>query len=134
MRQLFALIRKELLAVLLDPKSRISIILPPIVQLLIFASAATLDVKNVSLGILNRDSGEKAFELTERFHGSPIFTDITYLQGIEETAPFLDQQNGLMVLSLDETFSRNLDAGKAAKAQLLLDGRRSNSAQIVSGY
>ncbi len=133
-RRIFSLIRKELLAVLLDRKSRISIVLPPLVQLLVFTYAATLDVKNVSIGILNRDAGEKAFELTQRFHGSPIFTDIVYLKSVEEITPFIDEQKGLMVLSIDEQFSRNLDAKKSADVQLIFDGRKSNSAQILSGY
>ena len=66
-----SLIWKELLAVLCDRRSRISIFLPPLIQLLLFAYAATLDVKNVPIGILNRDTGERAFELVQRFHGTP---------------------------------------------------------------
>jgi ABC-2 type transport system permease protein len=129
-----ALIKKELLAVFRDRRVRISIILPPIIQLLIFAYAATLDVKNVAIGVLNRDSGEQAFELVQRFHGSPFFRRIVYLQGVEEIAPFLDTQKGVMVLSIDEQFSRDLDAGKPADVQLLFDGRKSNTAQIVASY
>lgn len=129
-----ALIWKEMLAVLKDPKSRIAIFLPPITQLFIFAFAATLDVKNVPIGILNRDNGEKAFELVQRFHGSPMFSKIIYLQGVEEIAPFIDSQKGTMVISIDEQFSRNLDAKKRADVQLILDGRKSNTAQILAGY
>jgi ABC-2 type transport system permease protein len=132
--RIFSLIWKELLVVLLDNKSRISIILPPLIQLLIFAYAATLDVKNVSIGILNRDAGEKSFELVQRFYGSPIFKNITYLQGVGDIASFIDTQKGLMVLSIDEQFSRDLDAGKKPHVELIFDGRRSNSAQILSGY
>lgn len=132
--RIMTLIRKELLAVLRDRKSRMSIVVPPLIQLLIFAFAATLDVKNVPIGILNRDNGEKAFELVQRFHGSPMFTKIVYLQGVEEIQPFIDNQNGLMVLSIDEQFSRNLDRKKPANVELILDGRRSNTAQIAAGY
>ncbi len=134
LQRILALIWKELLAVLLDRRSRISILLPPLVQLLVFAYAATLDVKNVALGILNRDSGEQAFELVQRFHGSPIFTHITYLKGVEEIAPFIDRQKGIMVVSIDERFSRNLDAKKPVDIQLIFDGRKSNTAQILFGY
>lgn len=117
-----------------DKKSRAVLIVPPIIQLCIFAFAATLDVQNVTIGILNRDNGEKGFELLQRFHGAPVFTHISYLHSISEIAPFLDNQRGTMVVSLDEQFSRNLDAKKAAQVQLILDGRKSNSAQIIAGY
>ena len=108
LKRILALIWKELLAVLRDPKSRISILLPPIIQILIFTSAATLDVKNVPIGILNRDNGEQAFELVQRFHGTPFFSQIVYLQSVEEIGPFIDNQKGVMVVSIDEEFSRKL--------------------------
>lgn len=132
--RLWALIIKEFLAVLKDPRSRISILLPPLVQLILFTPAATLDVKNVPIGILNRDVGEQGFELTQRFHGSPFFSRIIYLNSNEELKPFMDQQKGVMVLSIDESFSRKLNEKKGAEVQLILDGRKSNTAQILLGY
>ncbi|MDE3047703.1 MAG: ABC transporter permease [Verrucomicrobiota bacterium] len=132
--RVFKLIWKELLIVLKDPRSRISIILPPIIQLVIFAYAATLDVKNATIGVLNRDNGEQAIELLQRFIGSPLFKNIVYLRAVEEIPSFLDEQKGLMVVSIDEQFSRNLDAGKKGAVQLLCDGRKSNTTQLLSGY
>ncbi len=132
--RILSLIWKELLIVLRDPRSRMSILLPPLIQLLLFTYAATLDVKNVPIGILNRDNGEQAFELLERFHGAPIFSKIIYLKGVEDIAPFMDNQEGVMVISIDEQFSRNLDARKPTDIQLIFDGRKSNTAQILSGY
>ncbi len=129
-----SLIWKELLGIWRDPKSRISLLLPPVIQLLIFTFAATLDVKNVPIGILNRDNGEQAIELLQRFHGAPTFSHIVYLKSIEEIAPFIDTQKGVMVVSIDEQFSRNLNRGQPASVQLILDGRKSNTAQIVQGY
>jgi ABC-2 type transport system permease protein len=134
LKRILSLIWKELLAAMRDPKSRISILLPPLIQLIIFTPAATLDVKNVPIGILNRDNGERAFELVQRFHGTPFFNKIVYLQGVEEIGPFIDEQKGVMVVSIDEEFSRKLDQNLPADVQLILDGRKSNTAQILSGY
>lgn len=134
LQRILALIHKEILAVWRDKKSRLVLVVPPLVQLLVFAWAATLDVKNVHMGILNRDPGEQAIELVQRFNGSPIFTKITYLSSVNEIEPFIDNQEGVFVLSIDEQFSRNLDADKTAAVQLIFDGRKSNTAQIVAGY
>lgn len=134
LNRILTLIWKELLGVWRDPKSRMAILAPPLIQLFIFAFAATLDVKNVPIGILNRDNGEQAFELVQRFHGAPTFNHIVYLKAVEEIGPFIDHQKGVMVVSIDEQFSRNLDANKQASVQLILDGRKSNTAQIVAGY
>lgn len=133
-KRILALIWKELLAVMRDPKSRISILAPPIMYLFLFAPAATLDVKNVPVGILNRDNGAESFELVERFEGTPFFNKIVFLKAVEEIAPFIDNQKGVMVVSIDEQFSRNLNENLPAEIQLILDGRKSNTAQILSGY
>jgi ABC-2 type transport system permease protein len=132
--RVLALIWKEFLATLKDTKSRFSILAPPIIQLFIFASAATLDVKNVPIGILNRDHGEQAFELIQRFYGSPFFQKIVILDSVEAITPFIDNQRGVMVVSIGEDFSRRLDQQLTAEVQLILDGRKSNTAQIVLGY
>lgn len=132
--RIWSLIIKEFFAVWRDKKSRFVLIVPPITQLFIFAFAATLDVKNVPIGILNLDNGERGIELVERFQGSPFFSKIIWLKGEQEIAPFIDEMKGLMVVVLDQQFSRNLDAKKEATVQLIFDGRRSNTAQIVSGY
>ena len=132
--RILSLIYKEILAVWRDKKSRAVLVVPPIMQLFIFAFAATLDVKNVPIGILNRDNGKQSIELLQRFHGSPMFTKIIYLSSVDEITPFIDNMKGVMVVSLDEQFSRKLEAHQVADIQLIFDGRRSNTAQIVAGY
>jgi ABC-2 type transport system permease protein len=134
MKKILALIIKELLSIWRDKKSRISILIPPVIQLLIFTYSATLDVKNVPIGILNRDNGKQSYELIQRFRGSRTFEKIVYLHAVEEIGPFIDTQKGVMVLSIDEQFSRLLDGNQPAIVQLILDGRKSNTAQIVAGY
>ena len=134
LHRIIALIIKEFLMVWRDKRSRFVVIVPPLIQLFIFSFAATLDVKNVPIGVLNLDNGERGYELVERLQGTPFFSKIVFLKGVEEITPFIDTQKGLMVFFLDQQFSRNLDARKPADVQLILDGRRSNSAQIVAGY
>jgi ABC-2 type transport system permease protein len=135
LNKILALIWKELLAVLRDKKVRISILLPPIIQLFIFTFAATLDVKNVSMAILNKDNGKESIELIQRFYGSKIFNyDITFLESDQQITPYIENQKGLFVLNIDEQFSRNLNLGKPGFVQLIFDGRKTNTAQIVAGY
>jgi ABC-2 type transport system permease protein len=129
-----ALIIKEILAVWRDKKSRTVLIIPPLLQLLIFAYAATLDVTNAPIGILNRDSGKPAYELIQRFAGSNVFHNIHYLKNEKDLERAVDNQEVVMVLHFDEQFSRNLYAQKPAAVQVILDGRKSNTAQIVQGY
>ena len=129
-----ALLIKEILALLKDPKTRLVLIVPPILQLFIFAFAATLDVQNVRIGILNRDGGEKSIEFVQRFIGAKTFSHIQFLQSVDDVDPFVDRQEGLLVVSIDETFSRDIDSRRPTSVQIILDGRKTNSAQIAAGY
>lgn len=132
--RILALLVKEFHAIWRDKKTRYVLIVPPLVQLLIFSFAATLDVKNVTLGVVNRDNGKQSVELLQRFHGSPTFSHIVYLESIDQIKPFVDTQQGMGVVSIDEQFSRKLEAGKSAEIQVIMDGRKSNATQIVAGY
>jgi ABC-2 type transport system permease protein len=128
------LIVKELLAALRDPKARYILIMPPLVQLCVFTFAATQEVKNVRMGVLNLDYGTTARDLVARFEGSPNFSEVRHLRGEAEIAPAIDSYSALLVLYIGADLSRSVAAGKPAKVQLILDGRRSNTSQIVAGY
>jgi ABC-2 type transport system permease protein len=78
--RLKALIIKELLAVLRDPRGRMILIGPPIIQLLVFSYAATLEVRNVDVLVLNQDAGRWGQELVHRMDGAPTFRRIFHAQ------------------------------------------------------
>lgn len=132
--RLRALIIKELLAILRDPKGRIVLIVPPLMQLLIFSFAATLEVSNVDVAILDRDAGRWSAELVQRIAASATFRDIVPLSGLEQAQAALDERRVIAVLHIGPEFSRAIEARRPAEVQILLDGRRSNAAQIVAGY
>lgn len=133
-KRIFTLMWKEVLAIWQDKKSRVLLIVPPLLQLFLFAWAATLDVTNVSLGVLNNDTGKWSFELIQRFKGSPTFSEIHYFQTADELTWAVDNQTVILAMHIDSNFSRRINAEESARVQLILDGRRSNSAQIVQGY
>jgi ABC-2 type transport system permease protein len=132
--RLKALVIKELLAVLRDPKGRAILIGPPIVQLLVFSYAATLEVRNVDIMLLNRDNGHWGQELVERIDGSPTFRHIVVADSSEAVREAIDRQTVTAAISIGPDFSRNIEAGEPADLQVILDGRRSNASQIVAGY
>lgn len=133
-RRLVAMIVKEMWAVLRDPKSRIVLFVPPLMQLFIFTFATTLDVKNVDVAILDRSSGVHSAEIVNRIAGSPNFREIVPLRSPHELRDAIDNQKVIVALVIDEDFDRRVAAGKPATVGVVLDGRRSNAAQIVNGY
>lgn len=133
-KRIVSLMVKELLTMLRDPKSRMLLILPPLVQLLIFTFAATLEVKNVSLAVFNQDNGKHGHEIVQRLAGSKTFSHIHFLRDESEIPLYVDRQKVLAVVRIPQDFSRRIDRGENAALQVILDGRRSNAAQIVNGY
>jgi ABC-2 type transport system permease protein len=131
--RLKALVVKELLAVLRDPKGRAILIVPPIVQLVVFSYAATLEVRNVDIVVLNRDSGLWGHELVHRIDGAPTFRTIARAESQAAVRDAIDMQRALAAVQVGPSFSRDIAAGLPADVQIILDGRRSNASQIVGG-
>ncbi len=134
LRRIAAITRKELQVLFARPLERRVIIIPPIVLMFVFSWAATREVKNVDVGVLNRDAGVWSQELVQRVQGSPTFRSVRPVADMREARRALDMQDALMVLVFDDAFSRAIEAGKPASFQILLDGRRSNAAQIAANY
>jgi len=132
--RLKALIVKELLAVLRDPRARIILIGPPIIQLVVFSYAVTLEVKNVDIAVLDRDHGAWSQELLQRIAGAPSFRAIVPVATPAALRQAIDREEVLAAIQLGPSFSRDIAAGRPAELQIILDGRRSNAAQIVAGY
>ena len=134
LRRMATIVRKELLVLLCNKVSRMLIIVPPLMQIVIFGWAATMEVRNVDVAVLNRDSGKWSLEIVRGLQGSPTFRSVVFLDGEADIRPAIERQKALFVMVFDEEFSRRVDAGAPARMQVILDGRRSNAAQIASYY
>lgn len=134
LRRLLHLIRKELQVILGDGKARALLVGPVLLQVLIFPFAATLEVRNTTLVVLDQDGGPAAVELLQRLSRTPAFSKIERVQGEPALRESLESQRALLALRLPGDLSRNLRAGRPVAVQVLLDGRRSNSGQIAAGY
>jgi ABC-2 type transport system permease protein len=132
--RLKSIIIKELWAVLRDPRTRIVLLVPPVVQLLIFGLATTLEVKNMTLGVLDRDGGAWSQEVMQRIAGSPNVSRIISLKDERELREAIDRQHVIAALRFDSHFSADVASGRGGIIGLVADGRRSNAAQIVSSY
>ncbi len=133
-RQVLALIVKELLAILRDPRSRMVLIGPPLIQLLVFGYAATFDLNHVPIAIYNQDHSQASRDLVALFLGSPTFTVKGNLDSRHRVNALIDSRQVEMVLVIDRRFTRDLLTHRPARVQLILDGRNSNTALLIEGY
>jgi ABC-2 type transport system permease protein len=132
--RIFALIIKEFHSIWRDPKSRALIFLPPLIQLCIFAYAATMEVKNIDMVILDKDNTLESRELSDRFIHSVWFRKIYYVENEKQFARMIESQTVMMGMEIDSDFSKTLKGRKQAKVQMIFDGRQTNVASILSGY
>ncbi len=134
LQQVLALIVKELLAVLRDAKSRMVLIGPPLVQLLVFGYGATFDLTHVKMAIYDQDPGAASRDLVARFAGSPSFQVVADLHSAQPIDALIDSRQVALVLVIDRRFTRDLLTHRPAPVQVIVDGRNSNTALLIEGY
>jgi ABC-2 type transport system permease protein len=134
LRRILALIRKEFLTILKDPKSRFVVVGVPMIQLIVFSYAVTFDLKNIRYAVYDEDSGAAAHELLAAFRAAPAFSEQAPIEHDAEIRPRLDAGELLMVLRVGPEFGRRLHTGQAADLQVIIDGRNSNTALIALNY
>src|SRR5712692_11532943 len=77
--RILALTRKELLAILKDPRSRFSLFIPPILQCMIYGYVATYDLNDVPYAVLDQDRSAASQNLLAKLDGSGVFRRVANL-------------------------------------------------------
>jgi ABC-2 type transport system permease protein len=132
--RIFALIRKEMLAMFKDPRSRVLLFLPPVLQSLLFGYAATYDLNRIPYAVLDQDRSEASAQLLAEIDGSPAFTRIANLAREADIADYIDGRRALLVVQIPLDFERRLVEGRPAPLQVIADGRNSNTAGTALRY
>jgi len=129
-----ALVRKELLAVLKDPANRLILIVPVILQSLLFGYAATYDLVDVPYALFDESRSVSSADLAARLEGTGVFHRVAGPGTIAEIARTVEIGDALLVLHIGADFEQRLLAGQAAPVQLILDARNSTTAGSAAGY
>jgi pyoluteorin transport system permease protein len=132
--RILSLTRKELLAVLKDPRGRFSLFIPPILQCLIYGYVATYDLNDVPYAVLDRDHSGASRDLLARLDGSPTFRRVADLHRTQDIKTLIDDRSVLLVIGIDVDFERRLLSGQTADVQVIADGRNSNTGGTALGY
>lgn len=136
LRNVMVLFRKEALMILKDKRARFILVMPILIQTVLFGYVATYDLNKVEYALLDEDHSQASRELARRFEAAPVFARVATLRNSAQIAEMLDNRKALMVLHIGPQFERslNMGSGQAVPVQVLLDGRNSNVAGAASGY
>ena len=133
-RRTRAMARKEFLHIIRDPRSLIAALAQPLLMLLLFGYALSLDVDRIPAIIYDLDQTPASDALIKTFRGSRYFQIIGEAHDYKPIEQSMEDRRALMGIVIPTEYSRDLAAGKEAQVQLLFDGSDSNTASIALGY
>ena len=132
--RLKALAIKEFLTIFKDPKNRALVIIPPILQLVVFAQALTLEVRNIDISVLDYSNSYNSRELISRISNSKWFRKVYFVQNKKQLKDDIDLKKSQAGIIIQNDFEKNIVSSKPAEILIVADGRQTNSATLVSGY
>ena len=134
LRRLWAVARKEFLHVVRDRRSLAISFALPMLMLILFGYALSLDVDNVPLVVWDQSHSQVSREFVSRFSGSRYFSLRDYVGDYAELERAIDTRRAMAALVIPTDFAGQVEAGRAATAQLIVDGSDSNTATLAIGY
>lgn len=133
-RRVLHLLRKELIELRQDPRLFGIVIMAPIIQLTVLGYAATTDVKDVPLLVVDGDRSAESRRLIDRFDASANFVIVDVVSGSGDIEPHLERGSAWMALTVPAGFGEAVAAGRAVTVQVIADGTDSNSTTVALGY
>ncbi len=128
------IIKKEFYQTLRDPRMRVLLVLPPIIQLIVFGYAVNLDIETSSMAWMDQDLTPRSRELLAEFQGSHRFLLKAVPAREKEIQYLLDRGEVQIVVRVLPGFARDIERGNPVSVQVLLDGTNSNTASILASY
>src|SRR6185369_16744867 len=117
-RRTKAIARKELLHILRDTRSLMAALTQPIMILLLFGYALSLDVDQVPAVIFDADHSTESGSLAREFRGSRYFKVVEETDNYAAIERAMDQRRAMVGVVIPTDYSENLLQGKAANVQI----------------
>lgn len=134
MHRLLHLMRKELLELKADPRLFGIVIIAPILQLCILGYAATTDVKDVPVVVVDGDRSTESRELLARFEASSNFVIVGTEGSLDAIDPWLDRGDAWLALAIPPGYGADVRSGRSVALQVVADGSDASSTNVALGY
>lgn len=130
----WAIARKEYLHILRDPRSLGMGIVIPVILLLLFGYALSLDVDNVPTIVWDQSESQVSRDFLSGFQGSRYFSIVQFAHSYAEVDRSIDSAEALVALVIPRDFADLIESGRAAPVQVIVDGSDSDTADTAIGY
>ena len=132
--RLWALVKKEFIHIVRDPRSLAMAFLMPLILLILFGYAITMDIKTLNLVVYDQDRSATSRHYVEGFPASSYFNVVATAENYAGVRALLDEGKAHLALVIPPHFARDLEQGRTARVQVLADGSDANTATIALGY
>ncbi|MEW6347856.1 MAG: ABC transporter permease [Thermodesulfobacteriota bacterium] len=132
--RMLAVTRKEAFQILRDRRSLYLALGIPLVLLVLFGYALSLDVDNIPMAVWDQERSPKSRELVDRLTSSGYFTMVMYTDSYKSMVDAIDQRDAYIGLVIPWNFTRTLTHKGGATVQAFLDGSDATRAGIAIGY
>jgi ABC-2 type transport system permease protein len=133
-QRLKSMLIKEFIQALRNPRMRLVLFLPPLIQLLIFGYAANTDIRNISLAVYDLDNTPESREMIEHFSSSGYFRVVERPRDSRDIRRLIDEGRISAALQINGSFARQLRTRQGTMVQIIVDGTDSNTASVVMAY
>jgi ABC-2 type transport system permease protein len=132
--RLMAVARKEFIHVRRDWRSLFLALAIPVILILLFGYALTLDLRNVPTIIWDQSRTAASRELIGMYQGSPYFHILDAAESYTGIQGALDRGDAMVALVIPGDFAEKINAGKASSLQIIVDGSDANTSRLALGY
>jgi len=134
MRRVLHVMRKELIELRSDPRLFGIVIMAPLVQLTLLSYAATTDVRDVPLLVVDADRSTESRDLLSRFEASDHFVIVGEAGSARDIDGWLDSGEAWMAVSIPADYGARVRSGRTVLVQVVADGTDANSTTVALGY
>jgi ABC-2 type transport system permease protein len=106
----------------------------PVVQLIILANAATLDLKRIDMVVVDEDMSQSSRSLVSKFNGSPFYKVNAAFLSVKEAEDALHRGKAGVILHIPQDFEKDLLRENRAKIQLMIDAINGMAAGLINAY
>ena len=125
---------KEFTQPLRDPRMRMLLFVPPIVQLILFGYAANLDLKHIPTAVYDESRSQLSRDLADTFAASGYFDLVAHVDRDGEMAALLNKGTVKAALHFGPNLAGRLGGGRPEAVQIIVAGTDSNTAAMVQSY
>jgi len=134
LRRVKAVANKEFIQIWRDPRSLALGIVIPVILIVLFGYALSLDIDHVPMVVWNQDNSKSSIDFLLNFKNSKYFDIKAYYDNYRDIERDINYGTAMIGMVIPKDFSRYLHSNQKAPVQVILDGSDSNTAQIALGY